>query len=293
MNGRITIAGIALHYLEQGQGEPLLLLHGYGANVANWRFLIPALAHHHRVIALDLKGFGASDKPGDSDYGLHDQATLVDHFIDALGLCSPTLIGHSMGGGIALLTALRRQQRTANQRISRLVLIGSIAYPQRLPPFIGLLRVPLLGQLAMRLAPARPIARLVLRFAYANPRRISDDSITAYAVPIDTPGGRHALLQTARQIVPSDIDELITRYPTLIQPTLILWGDRDRIVPLENGQRLFRALPDAQLERISNCGHIPQEEQPDETLAQLNRFLYETGTTSLVNRGPAAPTSDT
>ena len=102
---------INLHYKETGRGDPILLLHGLGASSYAWRYVTPELAKNHRVIALDLKGFGLSDKPKDDKYSLFDQAELVDQFIQKHKLRRLTLVGHSFGGGIALALAIKDQKR--------------------------------------------------------------------------------------------------------------------------------------------------------------------------------------
>jgi len=217
-------------------------------------------------------GSGQSDKPGDRSYGPRDHARLVVALIDALGLTKLTLAGHSMGGGIALLTAVLLSQ-AGDHRLERLVLVNSIAYPQKLPPFVALLRAPLLGRMAMRLTPATLAARLVLREAYSRADRVSRETVEAYAQPLRDPRAKRALVSTAEEIVPSDFHEIQQAYQRIAVPTLVVWGDHDRIVPIYNGQRLARELPNARLAVIPDCGHIPPEEQSAAFLSLLQEFI--------------------
>ena len=203
-SGSDTIAD--LHVNVCGHGPPILLIHGFGASSFTWSKIVSPLAVHHKVITLDLKGFGRSKKPEKGAYTLRDQATAVLSVIEGLDLSGLTLIGHSMGGGVALLVAMTLE-RDAPTRLSRLVLIDSIAYPQHLPHFISILRLPLLGSLIFRLLPATWLVRYVLNFAYFDQRKIERAFVEEYAAPLRCPGGRAALIATARTIIPSDIDE--------------------------------------------------------------------------------------
>jgi pimeloyl-ACP methyl ester carboxylesterase len=265
-------APVKLFYEERGKGSPLLLIHGFGASTYTWRHVAPKLAETHRVIAVDLKGFGQSDKPFDSRYSVFDQAELLAELIEEKDLRDLTLVGHSFGGGVALLLALEANQRLEG-RISRLVLLDSIAYPQNIPVFFRLLDVPLVSQLGVRMVPPTVQTRVALRIAYFDDSKIDPEEVEAYAAPLKTAAGKHAMIHSARQIVPEDIAELSERYKTIELPTLILWCDHDRIVPLEVGLKLRRTLPNSSLRLVEDCGHMPQEEQPELTLQLLKDFI--------------------
>jgi pimeloyl-ACP methyl ester carboxylesterase len=265
-------APVKLYYYEEGKGPPLLLIHGFGASTYTWRHVAPELAKSYRVIAVDLKGFGQSDKPFDGRYSVYDQAELLAQMIEDKDLRDLTLVGHSFGGGVALLLALEAKQRL-DGRITRLVLLDSIAYPQNIPVFFRLLDVPLVSQLGVRMVPPSVQARVALQIAYFDDSKIDPEEIELYAAPLKTAAGKHAIIHSARQIVPEDIDALSERYKTIELPTLILWCDHDRIVPLEVGIKLRRTLPNSTLRLIEDCGHMPQEEQPASTLALIKGFI--------------------
>ena len=125
-------APVNLYYEEQGKGPPVLLLHGFGASTYTWRHITPELARTHRVIAVDFKGFGQSDKPFDERYSVLDQAELIAQLIEDKDLRDLTIVGHSFGGGVALRLALEANTRLGG-RIARLVLLDSIAYQQQIP----------------------------------------------------------------------------------------------------------------------------------------------------------------
>jgi pimeloyl-ACP methyl ester carboxylesterase len=265
-------APVRLYVEEQGKGAPVLLIHGFGASTYTWRHVAPELAKTHRVIAVDLKGFGQSDKPFDSRYSVFDQAELLAQLIVDKDLRNLTLVGHSFGGGIALLLALEANERLEG-RITKLVLLDSIAYPQNIPVFFRLLDVPLVSRLGVSMIPPSVQTRVALRIAYFDDSKIDQDEVDAYAAPLRTAAGKHAIIYSARQIVPDGLAEISERYKTIELPTLILWCDHDRIVPLEMGLKLRRTLPNSTLRLVEDCGHMPQEEQPESTLKLLQGFL--------------------
>jgi len=265
-------APVNLYYEDTGNGSPLLLIHGFGASTYTWRHIAPELAQTHRVIAVDLKGFGQSDKPFDSRYSVFDQAELLAELIEAKDLRNLTLVGHSFGGGIALMLALQADERL-HGRIKKLVLLDSIAYPQQIPVFFRLLDVPLVSQLGVRMVPPSVQTRVALRIAYFDDSKIDPEEVETYAAPLKTAAGKHAIIHSARQIVPDGIEALSARYKTIALPTLIVWCDHDRIVPLEVGLKLRRTLPNSTLKLVEGCGHMPQEEQPAATLGLIKDFI--------------------
>ena len=262
--------------LHGDSGPAVVLLHGFGANGYTWNRWVPDLTVDHRVLVVEMKGAGSSPKPRGEDYGPEEQALLLHRLILQRDLRDLTLVGHSLGGGIALLTALHLLAEDPT-RLKRLVLVGAAAYPQPLPRYIGLAASPRFGPIALRLLPANFLIRKALHMAYHNPGLVTASQVEAYAEPIRTPEGRYALARMARQLVPTDMNALVAQYPELRVPTLLIWGKEDRIVPLRGGERLEKDLPNARLKVLDECGHIPQEEKPMESLDLLRSFLKETG----------------
>ncbi len=260
---------LAVH--ESGQGRPLILLHGLGASSYTWRKVIPELARDYRVIAIDLKGFGKSDKPLDQRYSLLDHARLIEDFILRRKLRDVTLAGHSYGGGVALAVALNLQD-AGYAHVSRLILIDSIAYRQPLPFFFQVLKTPFIGEIGMSIIPPEVQMGRALSIAYHEDAKVTDETVEAYASALRSEGGRHALLYTIDRLDPELADRFALRYKDLKQPALVLWCAHDKIVPLQYGKRLAHDLPNATLSLIGNCGHIPHEEQPEETLKAIREF---------------------
>ena len=116
---------------------------------------------------------------------------------------------------------------------------------------------------------------MTLRRCYYDIKRTTREQMEAYAGPMASPGGRHALLQTVRQCVPANADEIIAKLNLITVPTFILWGRQDKVIPLRVGELLHQAIPNSTFEIIEQCGHVPQEEKPDETIARISRFLAD------------------
>lgn len=263
---------INLAVREKGKGRPVLLLHGLGASSYTWRLIEDDLARTNRVIAIDLKGFGYFDKPLDGRYSITDQARLISNYINERNLRDVVIVGHSFGGAVALAAALSETD-TGERRIARLVLIDAVAYRQPMPFFFQVLRTPLVGLIGMELVPPELQISEALQAAYYNERKIEDDTVKMYASPLHTEGGRHALFHTINSLEPDKADMMSSRYRAMMLPALLLWCDHDRIVPLEFGKKLAHDLPNARIEIIENCGHLPHEEQPTDTLRAIQRFI--------------------
>ena len=266
---------LPLHVEEYGEGpRQIMLLHGFGANSYTWRGWIGALAKNHRVWSVELKGHGSAPAPPDDLYSLYDHADLVHRLVLQKDLRQLTLFGHSMGGGIALLVALRLLDEG---HLERLVLVSSAAYPQRLPPFIALAARGRLSEWGLRFFPKRVLIRRVLRSIVFDPEGVTDAQVKAYAEPLFSAAHRTALIKTAGGIIPPDLAEVASRIREIELPTLLLWGRHDQVIPLDVAERLLAALPRAQLEVMEDCGHIPSEEWPKESLEIVLKFLRVEG----------------
>jgi pimeloyl-ACP methyl ester carboxylesterase len=263
---------LELYYETRGAGAPVVLLHGFGGNIYTWRHLVEPISNDHEVFMIDLKGFGKSPKPRDKRYEVQDQANLIFEFIVAHKLTNLTLVGHSYGGGVALVTALRLINERPNC-LKRLVLIDAAAYEQDLPSFIDVLRTPVLGPLVTSLLSDKQKVRMILKKAYYDDSRITNDQVSAYAKPLKLDGGIYALIQTARAIVPRNIKQISARYKEIDIPTLILWGRQDKIVPMQIAEKLHSDIPGSVLVVVEKCGHMPHEEKPQDAIVAIVSFL--------------------
>ncbi|MEQ8824914.1 MAG: alpha/beta fold hydrolase [Filomicrobium sp.] len=261
---------VRLYAEEHGRGRPVLLLHGLGASTFTWRNIIPTLARRHRVIALDLKGFGRSEKPFTQAYSPYDHANLVLAFIRKRGLRNITIVGHSFGGAIAMMVTLRLNE-TNPGRVRDLVLMNAPTYPQPRTKFIDFMNAPVLPYAALMMVP--PVLSTWLSLDEIQARKLSRQEVRGYADPFYDSAARHALITTARRIEPKHVDSLIARYPTVRQRTLIIWCEADHTVPLATGQRLVHELPNARLKVLTGCGHVPQDERPKAVKRLITAFL--------------------
>jgi pimeloyl-ACP methyl ester carboxylesterase len=273
-------AGDIVRYRTVGHGpRQILFLHGFAASLHTWDDLLPFFpAERFTLHLLDLKGHGGSSRPLGGDYSPLRNAEIATAFIRSRPLPRVTLIGHSLGGAIALLTALMAPE------VERLVMIGAPAYPQPIPYYMERLGLPVIGPLALTLLPARMIARRGLESAFHRHDRITARLIARYAAYYRGGKVACALARTVRHIVPDNFAELVARYREVTVPVLLLWGAHDRIVPLWQGERLQRELPDVRLDVIPDCGHNPHEERPDTTFARLAAFFDATDVDKLQDR---------
>ena len=259
----------ALHFEERGQGAPLLLIHGLGASIFAWRKIEPELARTHKVIAVDLKGFGRSPKPADGAYKADDQARLVATLIRDRALEGVTLIGHSFGGAVAARVAL--QLANEKWRIARLVLIDAPVLPGAVPRYFRFVEKAGVLELMMKPLSAGQLARLLLEGSRLSPPPQAD--VAGYAAPYEEADARAAFAETARSIVREQDREIEKRLATLTVPTLVVWCRKDDIVPLSAGRRLARTLKGARLAVLPGCRHLPMDETPEALLAGLKPFL--------------------
>lgn len=278
-----NVGGLTLNFTScqsSSEAPTLVLIHGFGASLESWHDIHPALCAVCPVVRLDLKGHGFSDKPPDRAYSPEDQARLVDAFIESIGLKQVVLAGHSLGGAVALLTCLRNQARATTYRIMGLVLIDSAGYPQPLPLYVRYLRNPLTRTLGYLLSPEHR-AHLLLKRIFFVHAQITPERIYRYAYFLDLPGSRNALKQTARQVVPENLEDVVARFKHIDVPALIIWGQQDGVVPLENGHRFHSDLRKSTLKLLPDTGHVPHEERPAEVAAMICDFMRE-----LRSRGP-------
>jgi pimeloyl-ACP methyl ester carboxylesterase len=256
-----------------GTGDPILCIHGLGASLYSWRNFIKPFSRTHKLILLDLKGCGKSPKPADASYSIDEKADEVYDFILRENLTRLTLIGNSLGGGVALMVAIRLSENDPD-RLKRLVLIDSAGDKSAIPKYIKLLRS-FLGKPLIYLTPSSLATRMTLRVCYHDDSKFTRDDVVAYSSPLATRNGKYSLLQTSRNCIPADFESVLGGVQKIRVPTLIIWGRQDAVIPLRVGEFLHQLIPQSSFAVIEDCGHIPQEEKPAETIALITRFLAE------------------
>ena len=268
---------IELFHEKAGTGRPIVCLHGFGATSYLWRSIVPALASRNEVHIVDLKGFGRSPKPWDGRYSIVDQAELVLSLISKEKLKNVTLVGHSLGGSVAIVLAQRLAQ-TGSDALSSLVLMSTPAGDERGPWFGKLVKHRILGPVVLRILPPRLQVYLALRFTYHDNRKITRAQVEEYARSLGSPGGREALHQTLRAIDDAIIALLKSYIAAIRVPTLLVWGRHDPLVPVESGHQLENMIKGSKLEVIENSGHTPAEETPDPVIRAIVEFLHRGAT---------------
>jgi pimeloyl-ACP methyl ester carboxylesterase len=272
---RITVDGVETQYLEAGAGPPLLLLHGHEQSATSWRWVIPALARTRRVLALSLPGHGESGTAADGYAPGTDLAPFVAAFCSAVAPGEAVdLAGHSAGGAIALRLTLADPAR-----IRTLTLIDSAGLGREVHPLLALDTLPVIGELAVMISrmPGGDLARTSMSAAmlFAQPWRIPAEFFTEQHALGRRPGQLEASTAMARALFGPHGQRqiLLDRLPALTTPTLIIWGDRDYLLPVQQAHAAAASLPHGQLSVFPDCGHLPHVEHPDRFATVLRTWL--------------------
>ena len=295
-----TVHGYRRAYRMAGSGPAVLLLHGIGDSSESWVPVMADLARHHTVVAPDLLGHGGSDKPR-ADYSVAAYANGMRDLLTVLGIESATVVGHSLGGGVAAQLAYQYPERC-----ERLVLVASGGAGRDVTPILRLAAAPLAE---VFLAPARwpgarPLVRAALRaLALAN-NDLAHDRRHVDRVLASLPDGEAqvAFTRTLRSVVDwrGQVVTLLDRcYLTEAVPTLIVWGDRDGVIPVAHAYRAHEAMPGSRLEVFPGAGHFPHHADHDRFVDVLREFVGTTAPAThdprrfgdLLRRGPDAATT--
>ncbi|MFC1809107.1 alpha/beta fold hydrolase [Candidatus Omnitrophota bacterium] len=268
----ITIDEIQLAYTDVGIGQPVVMIHDFGTFSYTWYTMLDHLTVPRRYIALDLKGFGYSDKTDDIKYSTFHQARLLSDFINTLKLKNVILVGHSYGGAVCLFSILLEEIK---KRVAGLVLINSMGYFKKLPQFIEKLRVPVITSETLVSLTNEMLTKDLIEQGYHDLSKIRKERIDEYAGALAIPGAKLSVFKGARHILDNDADYMHFRFNQIRVPTLILWGEQDRINSVYDAHRFYEDIPHSDLVLVPECGHFPQEECPEETAQYLTKFLNQ------------------
>lgn len=264
-----TVDGLRVRYLRTGSGPSLVLLHGFASSIYSWKDVIGPLSAHHDVVALDLPGFGASDQP--ADLAAQRLPGVVLGLLDRLGITRASVAGNSLGGAVAVFVAA-----AAPERVDRLVLIDAAGYnfASADRPFVLRLVASPVGLALGYLPVRRMLTRAAMGQVFFDAGKVTPERVEEYYAPISRPGA----LEAARSLLATRWDafrDFDRQVRAVRAPTLVLWGREDAWIPLAHADRFVAAIPGARKEVIEACGHVPQEEKPQEVLARLLAFLAE------------------
>lgn len=258
-------AGRRIHYLEQGTGEALLLIHSLGQSLFTWHRVIDALSAQYRVIAVDLPGHGYSDKPADEpSYAIGTLADTLVAFMDELGVETANVIAFSMGGMIALDMAARFASR-----VGRLVLVCPGGITATMPYQVRSLESPITGWLTAATISPKTVANL-LTDAFFDRTLITPEMVREYYKPYADKAAGAALRAALRAF---DEEDVMPSLRDIGNDVLIVWGVDDRWREVSSAEVFHIALPNAQFALIRNCGHVLHEEKPDRFLEYALDFL--------------------
>lgn len=257
-----------------GEGtNNLIFVHGFGLNRKCWYDLVPFLQDDYKLYLIDLIGSGKSAAPADWLFSARNQAQALLTFIEKNKLDNLTLIGQSYGGGVVLLLQLLMEERKLSRLVKSLVLISPAIYKQRLPFFVFLPGIPVLGRLILTKIPARWEVGLILSFIYHN-RKLADAArVDKYVENLLEPEKVNAVIYTARNLIPVDLDEIVLKIETIDIPVMIVYGKNDRVILKKSMDRLAIAIKNSSYQLLDDCGHVPQEEKPEELARLIKGFI--------------------
>lgn len=270
----IELQGQLVHLRDEGprsDNTPIVLLHGTAASLHTWEGWVSELRGTRRVITVDLPGFGLTgpyaSTDANADYSIANYVRFVLALMDQLKLQRVVIGGNSLGGEIAWQLAA-----AAPQRVAALVLVDASGYaiqPESVPLGFQLAMLPGARYLLKGILP-RSVVRQSVESAYGDPSKVNDDLVDRYFELCTREGNREALVDRLAQMRPGAQAELIAK---LKLPTLILWGGRDHLIPAASAERFAADIAGSELHVFETLGHVPQEEDPADTVAVLKNFL--------------------
>jgi pimeloyl-ACP methyl ester carboxylesterase len=271
----INIMGAEVHYVEEGSGAPIVMIHGFASSRHTWDRVADELSRSHRVIRLDLPPFGVTGplRSASGTIETMDMPTyrrFIDTFMQALGITRATLIGNSLGGLISWDYAVRHRGT-----LERLVLIDVAGFPMKLPIYIGLFNSAMVRMSAPWWLP-EAIIKSAVRNVYGDPRRLAAATLRRYVEFFHGESTRAAIGKMVPTLEFADLEfaDLDTDVLTTLDvPSLVLWGAKDRWIPPAHAAEFALRIPGAQSVMYAGLGHIPMEQAPERVLADLRAFL--------------------
>ncbi|WP_276499241.1 alpha/beta fold hydrolase [Pontibacter litorisediminis] len=262
-----SIAGANVHYRDEGKGTPIVLLHGTAASLNTWDGWASELSKSHRVLRLDLPGFGLTGRNVTDTYTIDYYADLLLHFLDSLGIEQAHLAGSSLGGQIAFDFAADHPER-----VQKLILVSPTGVTNANDKGISLpfrmAQTPLLRHSLKYITPRFIVEKSLLE-VYGDDSKLTEQAISLSHDMLLRQGNREAFIARLNTV---DADNL-HKLAQVQAPTLILWGEADAWIPAANATRFQQSINGAQLIMYSGAGHIPMEELPQETVQDALRFL--------------------
>ena len=256
---------VRIHYMEEGDGEPLVLVHSIGQSMYTWRSIFYSLAQNYRVIAVDLPGFGYSSRPTEYSYTIEEQAHSLELFLDAIGIESAHFMGFSMGAAYVMELCLRHPER-----VGRVILLAPGGISPDMPMPIKLLDSSIFGGIASLLFGMRTVEGVLSECFFDQTVGVKPEVIEEYYKTICDSPARKAMRQSFHNF---EDESLMARLRMAEMPVLILLGSEDKWRYPEQAEMMHAAIPDAGYALLRNAGHLLHEEKPDRVLAATLEFI--------------------
>ncbi|KGL58925.1 alpha/beta fold hydrolase [Polaribacter sp. Hel1_85] len=267
----IEIDGMQVHYRDEGKGFPVVLIHGTASSLHTWNDWTKELTKDFRVIRMDLPAFGITGPNKDADYSIESYTRFMRQFLLKMKLDKFYLIGNSLGGNIAW-------NYTAEypEEIKKLILVDASGLPTNRPQpaIFKMAKTPILNSLFLYVTPKFIIKKNV-KEVYADDTKISDKLVTRFHKMALRVGNRKAFIDRAKMDFKLGAKANLEKLKSVKTPTLLIWGAKDNWIPLDNGKRMNAVLPNSKLVILENSGHVPMEENPEESLQVLMSFLND------------------
>jgi pimeloyl-ACP methyl ester carboxylesterase len=262
----LDVAGIRLHVRDTGprDAQAVILLHGFGSSLETWDEWADALSDQFRVIRYDLPGFGLTGPDPTGDYTDARSVQVLAALMDRLGIAKAAIVGNSMGGKLAWTFAADHPER-----VTKLVLVSPDGFASPGFEYGKKPDVPATMKLLPYVLPTFML-RASLVPAYADKAMLTDALVGRYRDMMLAPGVRGAIVDRMGQYMPENPEPQLAHIKA---PTLLIWGEKDGMIPFTNAQDYLRAIPNSRLAAFPDLGHIPQEEAPARSLAPLREFL--------------------
>lgn len=265
----IEIDGMQVHYRIEGEGFPIVLLHGTASSLHTWDAWTTELTKTHKVIRMDLPAFGLTGSNNSADYAIKSYTNFLHQFLEKVKVDKFHLTGNSLGGNIAWNYAAEYPEK-----VEKLILVDASGLPtnKSQPAVFKMAKTPVISDLFLYVTPKFFIKKN-MKEVYADDSKITEEIITRYHKMALREGNRQAFIDRARMDFKLGAKANIEKLKSIKTPTLLLWGAKDNWIPLDNGKRMDSLLQNSKLAVLENSGHVPMEENPKESLAILKNFI--------------------
>ena len=266
---KVQVDDLTIAYRELGSGPPILLLHGWPTSSFLWRDVMEPLAEHNRAVAIDLPGFGASDKPLGTRYDFDLFGRTLDGFLAALGIEEVGLAVHDLGGPVGVHWALHHPER-----VTKLALLNTLVYPEFSEAVLQFITACSTPELREQLTSPAGL-EAAMRLGLADEGHLTDEVLAAVCEPFQTADSRRALADAGIGLQPEGFVEIARLLPSLRIPVRVIYGAQDKILPdiADTMARVKTDLPQSEVTVLPDCGHFLQEEAGGEIGGLLARFF--------------------